>query len=157
MDVAFKQRQELRQIRADERTKLLLVVVLTGSGSDYGEALLSRDGPRDRAKAIPILEQAYSEATELEMRPLVERIAAFQEIARSEPPPAYPDGLSHREVEVIRLIAEGNTDREIAEELIIGVRTVSTHVGNILNKSGAANRTEAATYANRRGLATEGF
>ncbi len=48
--------------------------------------------------------------------------------------------------------APGRTDREIAEELIISVRTVTTHVGNILNKTGAANRTEAAIYASQRDL-----
>jgi NarL family two-component system response regulator LiaR len=54
---------------------------------------------------------------------------------------------------VLRLIASGKTDREIAEELFISVRTVSTHVSNILNKINAVNRTEAATYATRHGLA----
>ena len=53
---------------------------------------------------------------------------------------------------VLRLIAKGKTDREIAEELIISVRTVETHVSNILNKTGAANRTESASYANKQGL-----
>jgi len=49
-------------------------------------------------------------------------------------------------------MAAGKTDRAIAEELFIGVRTVSFHVGNILNKTDAANRTEAALYANQHGL-----
>jgi|TARA_B100000586_G_scaffold205913_1_gene153483 NarL family two-component system response regulator LiaR len=55
-------------------------------------------------------------------------------------------------VKVLRLVAAGRTDREIAEELIIGVRTVNTHVSNILNKTGAANRAEAVNYANQNGL-----
>jgi NarL family two-component system response regulator LiaR len=55
-------------------------------------------------------------------------------------------------VEVLRLIASGKTDREIAEELLISVMTVSTHVRNLLNKTNVANRTEAATYAARHGL-----
>ena len=50
------------------------------------------------------------------------------------------------------LVTAGKTDREIAAALVIAVRTVSTHVGNILNKTGAANRTEADNYANQRGL-----
>ncbi|MCI0897044.1 MAG: response regulator transcription factor, partial [Chloroflexi bacterium] len=61
-------------------------------------------------------------------------------------------GLTQREADVIRLIAQGKTDREIAEELIIAIRTVTTHVGNILNKTGAANRAEAASFATRHGL-----
>ena len=70
--------------------------------------------------------------------------------------PAFPDGLTQREVEVIRLVAAGRTDREIAEELVIGFRTASTHVANILNKTGSANRAEAASYATRHGLAATG-
>ena len=66
--------------------------------------------------------------------------------------PAFPDGLSRREVEVLHLIAGGKTDRDIAEELVISVRTVGHHVSNILSKTGAANRTEAAAYATRNGL-----
>ncbi|MEE3004322.1 MAG: LuxR C-terminal-related transcriptional regulator [Chloroflexota bacterium] len=60
--------------------------------------------------------------------------------------------MTQREVEVLRLMAAGKTDRAIAEELFIGVRAVSFHVGNILNKTDAANRTEAALYANQHGL-----
>ncbi len=56
-------------------------------------------------------------------------------------------------MEVLRLMAAGRTDREIAEELIISVRTVTTHVGNILNKTASANRAEAASYATRQRLA----
>ena len=69
--------------------------------------------------------------------------------------PAYPDGLTQREVEVLGLIATGKTDREIAEELFIGVRTVSTHVSNILNKVNAVNRTEATAYAALHGLISQ--
>ena len=57
-----------------------------------------------------------------------------------------------REVEVLRLIAGGKTDREIAEELIISIRTVGNHVSSILNKTAVANRAEAATYAAQQGL-----
>ena len=66
--------------------------------------------------------------------------------------PAYPDGLTQREVEVLKLVAAGKTDREIAEELFISVTTVSTHVRNLLNKTDTANRTEAAAYATRNSI-----
>ena len=66
--------------------------------------------------------------------------------------PEYLSGLSHREVEVLRLIAVGKTDREIAEELFISFRTVGNHVRNILNKTNTINRTEAATFAATQGL-----
>jgi predicted ATPase/DNA-binding CsgD family transcriptional regulator len=134
---------------------------------DYAEALLNPVGaqhaaplqstptdPANRAKPMFLLGEALAISSELGMRPLMERALALRERAGSSPAkaPAYPDGLTEREVEVLRLIATGRTDREIAEELIISVRTVTTHVSHLLNKTGVANRTEAATYAARHGL-----
>jgi DNA-binding CsgD family transcriptional regulator len=66
--------------------------------------------------------------------------------------PSYPDGLSEREVEVLRLVASGKSNAEIASELVISVNTVQRHVGNILTKTRLANRTQAASYAHRVGL-----
>ena len=65
--------------------------------------------------------------------------------------PSYPDGLTEREVEVLRLIAKGRSNRGIAEELFITENTVANHVKNVLSKTGSANRTEAAAYANDSG------
>ena len=65
---------------------------------------------------------------------------------------AYPGGLTKREVEVLRLIASGRSNREIADELVISLNTVIRHVSNIFAKTGVANRAEAATYAGRHGL-----
>ena len=127
---------------------------LAWSYHDYAETLLEHQGLGDRSKAILLLEEARSISTDLGMLPLMARVSALQEKAALLPEraPAYPDGLTQREVEVLRLISSGKTDWEISEELLIGVRTVSTHVGNILNKTNAANRTEAASYANQRGM-----
>jgi non-specific serine/threonine protein kinase len=61
-------------------------------------------------------------------------------------------GLTPREVEVLRLLAAGRTDREIAEALYVGLRTAQTHVSRILGKLGAASRAEAAAWAVRHGL-----
>jgi DNA-binding NarL/FixJ family response regulator len=63
-----------------------------------------------------------------------------------------PDGLTPHEVEVLRLIANGKSNRDIADELVISFNTVTNHVKNILGKTGCANRTEAAAYAIPRGL-----
>jgi len=126
---------------------------------DYAEALLV--GARHavplqahREKAIALLDESLAIATELGMRPLMERAAALKDTLGTRPTArtAYPDGLTQREVEVIQLVAAGKTDREIAEELIISVNTVGNHVRSILNKTSAANRTEAAAYAALRGL-----
>lgn len=65
---------------------------------------------------------------------------------------ANPDGLTRREVEVLRLIALGKSNREIAEELVISPSTVIHHVSNILSKTGATNRAGVATYAARHRL-----
>jgi DNA-binding NarL/FixJ family response regulator len=55
-------------------------------------------------------------------------------------------------VEVLRLVAAGKSNREVAERLVISVNTVFQHVRSILNKTGCSNRTEAAAYALRHGL-----
>ena len=62
-------------------------------------------------------------------------------------------GLTAREGEVLRLIARGLSNQQIADELVITLSTVTKHVGSILGKTGASNRTEAATYALKLGIA----
>jgi two-component system, NarL family, response regulator LiaR len=66
--------------------------------------------------------------------------------------PESPEKLTDRETEVLRLIARGFSNKEIAQELIIGEKTVKTHVSNILGKLGLLSRTQAALYAVRIGL-----
>jgi DNA-binding NarL/FixJ family response regulator len=60
--------------------------------------------------------------------------------------------LSPRETEVLKLVARGATNREIAEALFISENTVKTHLSNIMEKLHLANRSQAAAYAVRRGL-----
>ncbi|MDT7574086.1 MAG: two-component system, NarL family, response regulator NreC [Pseudonocardiales bacterium] len=72
-------------------------------------------------------------------------------IAR-EPPPGPPDDLSQREIEVLRLIALGHTNGEIAGQLFLSVRTVETHRAHIQQKLRASSRAELVRYALRRGL-----
>jgi pimeloyl-ACP methyl ester carboxylesterase/DNA-binding CsgD family transcriptional regulator len=67
--------------------------------------------------------------------------------------PASSVGLSQRELQVLRLIAAGRSNRQIAEELVISINTADRHVSNILTKVGASNRAEAASFAVRHGLA----
>jgi DNA-binding NarL/FixJ family response regulator len=61
--------------------------------------------------------------------------------------------LSQREVEVLHLVAAGKSNAEIAEELVISINTVRRHVSNVFDKTGVANRTQAAAYAKDHGLA----
>jgi len=116
--------------------------------------LIERNDQGDRTKANTLFDKSLSISTDLGMRPLMERAVAHREQAETKPfkASAYPDGLTQREVEVLRLICGGKTDREIGEELFISVNTVGNHVRNILNKTNSANRAEAASYANQRGL-----
>jgi DNA-binding NarL/FixJ family response regulator len=66
--------------------------------------------------------------------------------------PAAPFGLTRRETEVLRLVAAGRGNRDIAAELFISRRTVGVHVSNILGKLGVSSRGEAAATAHRRHL-----
>tara|TARA_B100000949_G_scaffold41227_1_gene34919 strand:+ start:89 stop:337 length:249 start_codon:yes stop_codon:yes gene_type:complete len=68
--------------------------------------------------------------------------------------PAYPDGLTQREAELLQLFCGDKTDWEMGEELFISVSTVGNHVSNILNKTGAVSRTEAASHDNQHDLVT---
>jgi DNA-binding NarL/FixJ family response regulator len=62
-------------------------------------------------------------------------------------PPTYPDGLTAREVEVLRLLAQGLTDAQIAEQLTISPRTVNTHLTAIYGKIRVSSRSAATRYA----------
>jgi NarL family two-component system response regulator LiaR len=77
----------------------------------------------------------------------------MRELQRTSDLPPTEEPLTEREVDVLRLVAQGLSNREIAETLTIGVGTVRTHVSNILTKLHLANRTQAALYALREGLA----
>ncbi len=68
--------------------------------------------------------------------------------------PPTPEPLSERELEVLRLLAQGKSNREIADQLVITELTVRTHVSNILGKLHLASRTQAALYALKEGLAS---
>jgi DNA-binding NarL/FixJ family response regulator len=73
-------------------------------------------------------------------------------IQRSAAPAFSEKILTHREIDVLRCLAEGQSNREIALKLSISTRTVTTHVRNILDKLGLANRTQAALYAVEHGI-----
>jgi DNA-binding CsgD family transcriptional regulator len=104
------------------------------------------------------LAAAGATATELGMNALAQRCRS--ELARPAGPsrraepaaPGLPDGLSGREVEVLRLVAAGCSNREIGERLFISQNTAANHIRSILRKTASANRAEAAAYAARHGL-----
>jgi NarL family two-component system response regulator LiaR len=76
----------------------------------------------------------------------------IRELNRPSTLPPTVDPLSEREVEVLKLIAKGHSNQEIAQILVISERTTGNHIGNILSKLHLANRTQAALYALREGI-----
>ena len=79
----------------------------------------------------------------------------IQEVRRTSTLPLSADPLTPREVEVLKCLAQGATNREIAQDLSVSVRTVTTHVRNILDKLHLANRTQAALYAVEHGIVNQ--
>jgi two-component system, NarL family, response regulator LiaR len=77
---------------------------------------------------------------------------AAERLVREVRAPASPETLTEREIEVLRLLAHGRSNKEIAHDLVISEKTVKTHVSNILAKLGVPSRTQAALYAARIGL-----
>ena len=113
--------------------------------------LLLKHYQEEARNASRHLELAVSEFSRLAMKPWLER--AMNLTRRRRRAAAYPDGLTEREVGVMRLLAQGKSNQQIAAELDISPHTAGHHVGSILSKTGAANRTEAASYAFQHGLA----
>ena len=123
------------------------------------EALVAAGAPR--AAATKPLREAHATATRIGAKPLLRELEMLAARARLDPAPpdnSSPDtrqgleellGLTPREAEVLTLIARGLTNREIAAELVISVKTASVHVSHILRKLDAPNRIEAAAIAHR--------
>jgi DNA-binding NarL/FixJ family response regulator len=78
--------------------------------------------------------------------------ATYERLGAHRPARQLPDGLTPREGEVLRLVADGNSNRQIGEALYISDRTVARHLTNIFNKIGVTSRTQAARYAIERGM-----
>ena len=73
-------------------------------------------------------------------------------LVREVPAPPQPESLTEREAEVLRQLAQGKSNKQIAADLVIAEKTVRTHVSNILAKLGVTSRTQAALHAVRSGL-----
>jgi len=119
---------------------------------------LAEAGRRD--EAADQWRQAAHTADKLKARPLRAALDDLARRARIGTPEQHGDGavlasLTSREREVLRLIAAGRSNREIASALFIAPKTASVHVSNILGKLGAASRTEAAAIAHREGLTSQ--
>ena len=80
-------------------------------------------------------------------------LRVIRELNHESDLPPTEDPLTVRELEVLQLVAQGLTNQEIAEQLVLGERTVGNHISKILGKLHVANRTQAALYALREGIA----
>ena len=105
----------------------------------------------DGEQADALLGEAASLAASIGMPTLLSRI---QTLGTPAPAAALPDGLSPREVQILGLIAQGLSNREIGRTLSISEHTAANHIRSILRKTACANRTEAASYAHRHRLAS---
>lgn len=111
--------------------------------------LLKDSAPEDLLEAIRTVHRG-----EAAVHPTI-AAKLIEEIRRASALPPSPEPLTSRELEVLRGLARGFTNQEIAGELFISVRTVSNHVRSILDKLHLANRTRAALYAVERGIVSE--
>ena len=119
----------------------------------FAELLLDHY-PEERTQALEHLDSAIAEFEDMKMQPSLERALALKERAEAGPvkAPTYPDGLTQREVEVLRAVAAGKSNPEVAEELFISLNTVARHLTNIFGKIGVTNRVEATRYAIQKEL-----
>lgn len=160
---------DIWQILAPLDAALLRGIALASAGADSSEAILAA---LDLATSERIVEPFYQAGEPL-------RIILAQLSARQQLPPygeyvlslfddeelplatpasspasttALPDPLSQREIEVLRLMAEGRSNHEIAASLVIALSTVKSHINNIFSKLGVASRTQAVARGRRLGL-----
>jgi NarL family two-component system response regulator LiaR len=110
--------------------------------------LLKDSAPEELVQAIC---QVYD--GESSLHPSVAR-RVLQELSRPDSHEQQADSLTDREIEVLQLVAQGQSNREISDLLAISEATVRTHVSNILSKLNLCSRTQAALYALREGLAS---
>jgi NarL family two-component system response regulator LiaR len=110
--------------------------------------LLKDTGPGQLVEAIRQVHRG-----EPSLEPSIAR-KVLQELLQPAKEPPTTEPLTEREMEVLRLIAQGRSNRQIAEELVIAELTVRTHVSNILSKLHLASRTQAALYALKEGFAS---
>jgi DNA-binding CsgD family transcriptional regulator len=116
---------------------------------DRARLHLARRARGDVPRARQLLEESAAVFASLEMDYHAGKARELLESVPEGAParPAYPNGLSERQVQVLRLVALGKTNREIADELVLSERTVQRHVSDVYAKIGSRNRAEATAFA----------
>jgi two-component system response regulator NreC len=159
-----------RYVRGHHPDVLVLDLNMPGGSSLEAIPTIRRDSPRTQivvltmqnepayarqALSAGVLGYVLKESADAELVEAIRAAAAGESYLNprlgakvaAEPPPGPPDGLSEREVEVLRMIALGHTNAQIAEELYLSVRTVETHRAHIQQKLGLSDRSELVRYA----------
>ena len=148
---------------ADLHLPPLPVALNVNAEGDAVFQFLAQDQAGDVLQGVKCFRPAADQDAEIIALDIHQDGRMGQVVARArQPEPALPqaskttpDELTERELEVLRLIATGLSNREIAQALSIAEKTVKTHVSNILSKLHLANRTQAAIYALHEGLGPE--
>jgi DNA-binding CsgD family transcriptional regulator len=118
-------------------------------------AWLSERSRPDFERAKDLASDAHAKFERLQMPLWRDRATTLLEtIAHKAGPATYPAGLTDREVEVLALAVQGNSDKEISDLLFISPRTVNAHMRNMFAKTGSSNRTELSVWAVAQGLIT---
>jgi DNA-binding NarL/FixJ family response regulator len=148
--------------RLREHDPAIKVLVLTTYADDRSvlEALragargyLTKDaGAAEIQQALEQLVQGQAAIAPAVQHHLLDAIGT--DAPRSEPDgaPALPDGLTQREAEVLTLIAQGLSNREIAAQLVVNETTIKSHINHLFAKTGVRDRAQAVTYAYQHGL-----
>jgi two-component system response regulator NreC len=164
-----------RYVRGHHPAVLVLDLNMPGGSSLEAIPLIREESPETQIVVLTMQQEpafarealgggalgyVLKEAADDELVEAVRRAAAGESFLNprlgarlaSEPPPGPPDDLSEREVDVLRLIALGHTNAEIAQQLYLSVRTVETHRAHIQQKLRLSSRAELVGYAIERGL-----
>lgn len=147
--------EAIRRIRAQlPKTQVIILTTydtdeLVFQGIQAGaRGFLLKDAPREELfRAVAAVHRGESLLQPSVAAKLIDRVNQL----RAAPPPAE-DRLSDREMDVLRLMAKGQPNKEIAQALFISESTVKTHVASIFQKLGVRDRTEAVTQALQRGI-----
>lgn len=148
--------EAMRRIRT-ENPDIKFIVLTTYDNDEYifqgieagARAYLLKDSPREEMfKAIRVVSEGGSLIEPAVAGKVLDRFAALSRQVQ------IPEALSEREVEILKLIAQGTSNKIIATSLNIGESTVKTHIQSIFNKLGVNDRTEAVTEAIKKGIIT---
>jgi DNA-binding NarL/FixJ family response regulator len=151
-----------RQILSElARTRVIVLTTYADDDSVFAaleagaRGYLTKDAPAaEIQRAIRLVNAGEALLDPSVQRRLIERALAAAAPVSTSLASSCPDGLTQREAEVLREIARGYSNREIADRLSITEATVKTHVNNIFSKAGVRDRAQAVVYAVHHGLAT---